>query len=202
MRKDPVIRFQRIRASLEATVQIGRSTIVLFVLLLLALLVINAALIIQNRSLRSFQVIANRTGLKAGSVAPTLAGLDIDGNKLAFAFGGNNHVKSILFVLSPRCAYCEKNMSNWKAITNRIDSKSYRIIAVSLVSEGLKEYLEKHQMAGISVIAELDPRSTEAYGFNLTPQTLLIDSDGRVENIWTGILEPNDLRELGLGTSN
>jgi len=42
----------------------------------------------------------------------------------------------------------------------------------------------------------VDPQATVNYRFQLTPQTILVDSAGKVERVWTGVLNDSALAEL------
>jgi hypothetical protein len=59
-------------------------------------------------------------------------------------------------------------------------------VAVSTSSEGVKEYVAKHELTNLSVIADIEPKNRVEYEMNLTPQTVLIGPDGTAEKVWTG----------------
>jgi hypothetical protein len=46
------------------------------------------------------------------------------------------------------------------------------------------------------VFQKVDPQATVNYRFQLTPQTILVDSAGKVEKVWTGVLNDSALAEL------
>ena len=56
------------------------------------------------------------------------------------------------------------------------------------MSKGAKEYWENNGFDDIAVISEIDPKIKSDYNTNITPQTLLIGSDGRVERVWIGVI--------------
>jgi peroxiredoxin len=87
-------------------------------------------------------------------------------------------------------------MPNWKAIAQGLDRKSYRIVAVSILSEGVKEYVAQHDLPDVPVIADVDPKSRVAYEMTVTPQTILINSDGKVEKVWTGFIQADERNEI------
>ena len=168
--------------------RIGKRRMAFFVLLGLMMMALNVALVVQNRALKA--AASNPGGgrsivLKPGKVLPTLAGMDTDGRELKFPFGADQR-KTVLLVFSPRCPYCAQNMPNWQAIARGIDSKSFRVVAVSTSSEGVKEYVAKHELTNLSVIADIEPKNRVEYEMNLTPQTVLIGPDGTAEKVWTG----------------
>ena len=63
---------------------------------------------------------------------------------------------------------------------------------VSLQSEGLKEYANRSGIKQIPILTEIDPKGRVDYGLALTPQIILIDVDGKVEKVWTGLLRGED----------
>jgi peroxiredoxin len=175
---------------------ISKQRAMLLVLLVSALLLINAGLVIQNRSLKGIGVAGNRSMvLKQGDIVPSFSGIDIDGKSFTLDYG-NDPRKAVMLVFSPRCGFCTKNMPNWNAITRGIDRNSYRIVAVSIASEGVKEYVSQHNLTDVPIIGEVDPKSRVSYEMSVTPQTILIDSRGKVERVWTGVLRPEERNEV------
>jgi peroxiredoxin len=180
--------------SVEPTIS-KRGTI-LVLLLTLTLLILNVSLIIQNRRLRSLAALENRSiVLKEGSIVPALSGLDLDGQKISLNYQDDPR-KAVMLVFSPRCGYCTENMPNWQSIAQNLDRKRYRILAVSITADGVKEYVTQHSLPDVPIIADVEPRSRVSYEMNVTPQTILIDSQGRVEKIWTGVIQPDERTEV------
>lgn len=54
----------------------------------------------------------------------------------------------------------------------------------------------QHAMAAMPVIAKLDPVARVDYHLQLTPQTILLDASGKVEKVWTGVLNDAAVSEL------
>ncbi len=178
--------------------QIGKRKILFLALLGTVLIALNVALVIQNRKLKA--IAANAGGSRAivlppGKALPTLSGFDTEGRQRVFDYGSDAR-KTILLVFSPRCAYCTDNMPNWKAITQGVDDKAFRVIAISTLSEGAKEYADKHGLHGIPVIADPDPKNRVAYEMNITPQTVLVSADGTAEKVWTGLIQGAERDEI------
>ena len=152
------------------------------------LLFVNVLLVQQNKKLK---VMASRPDraleVKPGTALPPLEGIDSNGARHSIDYG-QDWRKTILLVLAPRCRACEENMPNWEVIINRLDRRSFRLVAVSLQSEGLNEYARRHGIDKVTVLTNIDPKYRVAYNLALTPQTILIDADGKVEKVWTGLL--------------
>lgn len=164
----------------------------------IVLLLINVLLVQQNNQLK---VLARRPDraleAKPGTALPPLEGIDSNGNRHSIDYGQDSR-KTVLFVLSPRCNACEQNMPNWLAIINRLDRGGFRLAAVSLQAEGIKEYASRHKFNQIPILTNIDPKYRVAYNLALTPQIILIGSDGKVEKVWTGLLRGDDKQEVEL----
>jgi peroxiredoxin len=181
---------------LSAGYTISKKGTILLIVLVLTLLVLNVSFIIQNRNLRSLTTVTKRSMvLKEGTIVPALSGLDLNGNKINLNYQDDPR-KAIMLVFSPRCALCTENMPNWQSIAQSIDPKLYRIMAVSTTSDGVKEYVAKSGFPNVPIISDVEPRSRVTYEMNVTPQTILIDSQGRVEKIWVGLIQPNERTEM------
>ena len=133
--------------------------------------------------------------LKLGTNLPPIEGADISGNSVSMGHGQDPR-KTLLLVFSPQCRSCKENMPNWQAIISGADRQTYRLAAVSLRPEGAGEYLSHYSISDVPVIADLDPKSRVAYNLALTPQTILLNSDGRAEKVWTGVLSGAEKQEV------
>jgi hypothetical protein len=162
------------------------------------LLLVNVLLLHQNNRLK---VLAKRPDraleVKTGTMLPPLEGIDINGNRQSIKYGQDPR-KTILLILSSRCRACEENRPNWQAIIAGLDRQSFRLAAVSLQSEGFKEYASRHGITQIPILTEIDPKYRVAYNLALTPQIILIDSGGKVEKVWTGLLQREDKQDVEL----
>jgi hypothetical protein len=163
-----------------------------------ALLLVNVLLLQQNKKLK---VLAGRPDraleIKPGTALPPLEGSDSNGVSHRVDYGQDRR-KTVLLVLSPLCQACDENMPNWVAIINRLDRRLFRLVAVSLQSEGLKEYVVRRGIAQIPILTKIDPKYRVDYNLALTPQTILIDADGKVEKVWTGLLRGEDKQGVEL----
>jgi hypothetical protein len=162
------------------------------------LLLANVLLVHQNKRLK---VLANRPDrvleVKPGTMLPSLEGIDSNGAKQNISYGKDLR-KTVLLILSSRCRACEVGRPNWEAIINGLDRQSFRLAAVSLQSEGFKDYALPHGITQIPILTEIDPKYRVAYNLALTPQIILIDSHGKVEKVWTGLLQREDKQDVEL----
>jgi len=167
-----------------STFEFSRTTVLVSVFLLLGLLALNAALIVQNRNLNS-SIQKGEAALVEGQSMPAIAGIDLEGREQIFDWGNDNR-KTLLMNFSPRCGYCRANMPNWTAILQGIDKSAYRVVVVSSISDGAKEYIEKYKIKDVPVIVEPEPKVLINYLMHITPQTILLNPDGKIEKVWVG----------------
>lgn len=176
----------------------GKVVTLLMFFLGVALLFVNVMLVRQNKKLK---VLAGRPDraleIKPGTALPQLEGFDSNGVRHSIGYGQDPR-KTVLLVLAPRCYACEENMRNWVAIVNGLDRRTFRLVAVSLQSEGFNEFASRHGINHVPVLTTIDPKYRVAYHLALTPQTILIDADGKVEKVWTGLLQGEDKQDVEL----
>ena len=179
----------------QSVYAVTKRTLHLFTLLGMMLFIMNVLLIQQNKELKVQAQKRDRTlELKPGTELPAMVGMDMDENKSVLDYSQDMR-KTLLFIFSPRCRACKENMPNWESMIKQLDKDSYRIVGVSLVESGTKEYVASNKLGSIPVISELDAESRIAYSLALTPQTILINSEGRVEKVWTGRLSGQDKQD-------
>jgi peroxiredoxin len=173
----------------------------LFIVLSLGfvLIVINLALVKQNRELRS--LLAKRPGrskaLENGKTLPPLDGMDLDGRDFVLDYGADRR-RALLFIFTPGCEACEQNVDHWKSILKKADGEAFRFIAISTVLDSsiTKEFIRRHDLLDLPVIAVTDRASREEYNLSMTPQTILVSSEGRIERVWPGSLEEGKQADL------
>lgn len=167
-----------------STFEFSRTTVLVSAFVLFGLIVSNAALVVQNRNLKE-SMQKGEVALVEGQSMPAIAGMDLEGREQIFDWGKDNR-KTLLMNFSPRCGYCRANMPNWTAILQGIDKLAYRVVLVSSISDGAKEYIEKYNIKDVPVIVEPEPKVLVNYLMHITPQTVLLNSDGKIEKVWVG----------------
>lgn len=77
-----------------------------------------------------------------------------------------------------------------------------RIVAVTFDHTGLStKYLAQIGLPDVHDILMPDPQTVVLYRFQYTPQTILIDSERKVEGIWSGVLSPGNVANIRRLTS-
>ncbi len=176
--------------------RLSKKKAVLFVGLAIILTVINLILIDQNKKLRAYIIeLQQSSELKPGATVSELHGVDTKGSEVEIGYGHDAR-KTVILVFSPDCDYCTQNMPAWKKILSDIDHNSFRVVAVSLVAKGAKEYAAEHNLTSIPVIEKMYTTGADTYKMGTTPETILIDSSGRVERVWKGALDAELQKEV------
>lgn len=144
----------------------------------------------QTRQLRNSLKRANDKGLSmfVGSFAPLGTAPTPDGDTVQL--GSTDGSALIYFVYNTRCPYCERSIVAWTSLYAKYGhSPAVRIWGISLDSlNHTVKYRDAHSLQYESVIM-VDPRQRDAHRFNAVPQTIVLDSAGRVRYSRLGVLE-------------
>jgi peroxiredoxin len=133
--------------------------------------------------------------VRVGERLPTLSGSDIYGNRLSLRYNQDGR-KTILFVFSPRCIFCLKIMPEWQELIQGLNKDAFRMVGVTTLIEGTREYAAEHGLSAMPILAVPDPDVEDAYHFARTPQTILISPDGKIEKVWLGPIEKERIGEI------
>jgi peroxiredoxin len=160
------------------------------------LLAANIALLRQNRQLKA-QIALPPPTLEAsiGAQMPDLKGFDPEGKPVEVLYG-QDHRKVLVLVFSPVCPFCDQNWPKWEQVISSLDRSVIRLVGVDVTSTATPPFVSQHQLTGLPVFVKLDPRDMVNYRFQLTPQTILVDPSGKVEKVWTGVLNDSAVADL------
>lgn len=162
----------------------------------LVLLAANIALIHQNSQLKARLALPPpQLEVAHGAQMPDLRGFDLAGKPLEVLYGKDPR-KVLVLVYSPTCPFCDQNWPKWQAMISSLDRSAVRTVAVDVTSSSSETFIQQHQLAGLPVFQKVDPQATVNYRFQLTPQTILVDPTGKVEKVWTGVLNDSNLSEI------
>lgn len=166
-----------------------------FMLLFLALAGANFSLVRQNRILRGDILNKGQQYLGVGNSVPVLRGMGLDKNIKVIAYAGQAKKDTLFLVFSPFCGWCKINLPNWQAILDQASDR-YRIVAISIARDKTAEFVREHGLGKAEVIVEPDPRDLLTYKLQLTPQTILVDSNGVVKKNWMGAFSSEGRQEI------
>jgi len=183
-------------ASLEARPNISKLSKLqlLTIALLICSVILNLFLARTTKSLRSalLHVKAEDSMLVGGSLPP-IAAKGLDGRPAIIRYGPDE-LPTILYVFTPPCGWCTKNIQNIKALAEGTKGK-YRVIGLSLSSDNLQEYVTKSDLT-FAVHSDLSPGVTTTYRMGGTPQTIVISNEGKLVKEWKGAYMGNTKKEI------
>ena len=160
------------------------------------LLAANIALIHQNSQLKAqLSLPPPVMEAPAGAQVPDLRGVDLEGKPVEVLYGKDSR-KVLVMVFSPTCPFCDQNWPKWQQVISSLDRSAIRPVLVDVTSSTTASFVSQHQLSSLPVILKADPKATMDYRMHLTPQTILVDPDGKVEKVWTGVLNDSSLAEL------
>jgi hypothetical protein len=124
---------------------------------------------------------------------------EVDG-AAAFVNWASDARPTFVYIFSPSCIWCQRNLQNIKALSGTQGS-AYRFIGLSLSSNGLKKYVEENELKFPVYTSASDANGREIK-LHATPQTLIVSPNGRVDEAWlgayTGRMQGEIERKLGV----
>ncbi len=152
--------------------------------LLLSSAILNIVLANKVSDLRnSLSNIKEEGQLKIGSQVPKIDATDLAELDYSIEYS-EVKLPTILYIFTPDCIWCKRNLENVKAMVKQTDGK-YRMIGLSLTPEKLKEYLYQND-AHFPVYTNVNLEARKAYKMGGTPQTIIVSPDGSVLKNWHG----------------
>jgi hypothetical protein len=129
---------------------------------------------------------------EVGIQAPSLEAQDLGGARTTIHWAVDGR-SSFVYVFSPSCVWCARNLQNMKAIvTNDVLKARYRFIGISLSSDGLEDYVkDKNLPFAVYTIAPGEKFSADG-----TPETLIISPDSKVTEVWRGAYTPKVQKDI------
>jgi peroxiredoxin len=121
--------------------------------------------------------------LKIGAIVPPISVKVLDGQQAVISYKGTSG-PTVLYIFTPLCKWCARNMDNFKTLVDQAGTK-YRFIGLSLSEEGLVQYVSKNELK-IPVYSGVSIEAKQAYKLAGTPQTIVVSADGRVLQDWMG----------------
>jgi hypothetical protein len=144
----------------------------LLLALLLASLTLNVYLGWHAASLKNAPAKQpNPSELAPGMMVQPITVSDLNGNQERLSFNDDGR-PTVLYVLSPSCKWCERNMQNIKMLTGP-KGESFRFIGLSLNEKNLKEYVDANNLT-FPIYKNPTSDSIRALGLKSTPQTIII----------------------------
>ncbi|CAN5406892.1 hypothetical protein BH20ACI2_BH20ACI2_27300 [soil metagenome] len=158
---------------------------VIIIVLFTGLCIVAGLLIKQNRDLKiALARFEKQQFLAPGDDVPPLSALTLSGRDLALDFA--HYPKTVLLVFQPDCRACQETIPYWREIAIAGTRDGYPVYGITL-GDSFKsgEFLASNGLI-LETFKEIDSRTKNAYKLSLTPLTIVIDTTGRIERIWSG----------------
>ncbi|MFT4114905.1 TlpA family protein disulfide reductase [Silvibacterium sp.] len=126
--------------------------------------------------------------LTIGAQVPDIHAQTVDGvpGKVVYA---SSSVPTVLYVFTPQCMWCKRNLPDLHALANQAGGK-YRVIGISLTDRDLKQYIATQHL-DFPVYTHLDSDTMAKYQMGGTPATIVVSPDGKIVNSWVGVYGDN-----------
>jgi peroxiredoxin len=154
-------------------------------LILAVSLAVNLLLAYKIRKGSHSTAAAEFAPLLIGTAVSPLKAHSLDGREATISYK-NGQQPLVIYVFTPQCPWCRRNLANLKTVLAR-NHDSYRFIALSLTDKDLEQYIaDKQKQIDIPIFANPAEESRQEYRLGSTPQTIVVSPDGRVLQNWVG----------------
>ena len=97
---------------------------------------------------------------------------------------GRRQRPTLVLAFSPSCSICTANWPEWEEVLSATSRETARVIAVDLGGALPDAYAKRYRLDGLRVIVHPLAFGVLADNLKLTPETVLVGRDGRVEHVW------------------
>ena len=125
---------------------------------------------------------SHRTVL-VGDTVPDMVGLDSGGLPATLHYAEVS-VPTVLYVFTPQCGWCKKNLPNFHSLINQAGTR-YRVVGIALSRQDLNAYMTNEDLK-LSVFADIRSDIREVYRLNGTPETIVFSPQSKVLKVWHG----------------
>jgi len=122
-------------------------------------------------------------GIRVGTTLTSIPVLDRRGQRGTISFRGQP--QTVLYVMSPLCAWCEKDYDNIRVLAAERGS-GFRFVGLSTTADKLDQYLLVRPLPFEVYVA--GSRGLPNLDLSATPQTVVVRPDGVVDEAWVGAL--------------
>lgn len=158
----------------------------------------NLIFALQNNGLKSrlALLIDDYDTLKKNEIVKPFEVYTVENKKVYIKYQPNLNKNTLIFLLKPFCSSCKLNLPNWIKLFNLIDTSKTRIFPISVGElENTVKYVSDNSIPFHVYFTNSDDFLLDYKAF-LTPQTILIDHNGKVINLWKGILNKKIINDV------
>ena len=119
-----------------------------------------------------------RGGVQVGTGFNGLAVKDRSGTVGTLEFNDNR--ETLLYVLSPDCGWCKRNEANVNTLATSLSGR-FRVVGLSIAARPLEFGAYQFPVVTLNSGADISRLGLEG-----TPQTAMLDKNGRVKRVWVG----------------
>lgn len=122
------------------------------------------------------------------------AGSTLDGLAKFVALGTSGSPKTLVITFSPGCPACRASQQSWSAIASALEARpDWRVLWLSRdPSDYTREYCSRVGISFSGVLADPTYRTYLQFGLAVVPKMILVSSNGVVEKVWPGLLQPRE----------
>ena len=132
------------------------------------------------------------TFLRAGDVVPTFTTTTLDGAPVAIGSAPSTDARQVLFILRTTCPYCVATLPVWRRLADSLHLLSYPPIQVLVISldsaDATRAYVRAHALTYPTLLFP-ERKLVRLYRVAATPQTLVLNAEGRVLYAHTGLID-------------
>lgn len=163
-------------------------------LAVLSVLVMNIFLLRSNAALRhQLKALQHTDGPAIGQLISSLNGTDLQNHSLQLPLATQGR-KTLLMLYTPACPFCKANWKNWEKLTEDYRD-STDVVWGDLSGDANESFLNGHNLAKATTI-RVGPESRDIDAFHVTPTTVLLGVDGKVQGVWLGMLTDENLTDI------
>ena len=126
-------------------------------------------------------------GLRGRTLSPTTVISAVDGSRRTYDHGTT---PALLLLFRSTCPACERNASQWRALTRSASSGIRKLAFAVEEPESALDWARRHRLALDDILILQRP---DDWAIPAVPATLLVDGAGKVEAVKIGVLDSNAL---------
>lgn len=154
--------------------------------LVVGILIENAVLLRQNRTLKSPEI----DEVHAGQRFVNLSGVALDGKVQSIALPVEASQHLVIFTFSPGCPFCQKSQPFWAELAKDLRQRGVKVLWVSRDPVAVtNEYCRRVQIPVSNVVADPPNSTFKQLGLQAVPDTIVVGPGGMVEKVWTGAVD-------------
>jgi peroxiredoxin len=139
--------------------------------------------------------LSEQSMLSKGDTVPPFQVVNLDGTK-ELVNPRRERGKTLLIAFSAHCPFCAKSVEQWNRVVDQSTGLNVRIIGICVDSlQQTTGFLARHGGRFPAYSIADDTALSRRLKLSLVPQTLMLDSTGKVLRVWGGMFDDARSRE-------